>query len=579
MGLQSGANKCSATPQGSGFGNRGESLTQRRMSDFRDLKPVRTEADMFSLSEKGNVFFRLCNLTTLCLVGLLIGCQQPRPKQTESEKNKTVNKETAREPPPVKMERAQKPPAENKNATRAGAPPPRSGIPAPENMCGHTIAFAGWRTGLEENAERLLFFDPGDNALEVGSHIHRWNAEPGDSPVYFGRRRPTIVLDPAGAFTICGAVVMTPIGDAKAAEPVESIADTMPDLSQALGEAWPGLCGPTSAADIIYAVGSRRKSLLEDLSRGPSPQANEEASRLIVGLENKIDDRSLAFRMGLEGDGKGVTNTGMRLGLSAWLSDRDPGAWNVDLDWLDDQEKAPESLSRFFRRLEAASRSGGGVILCLWPGSEFADASTDEAEAAQQHAAAAAAAASGKNGKGGSGTTSAPFSREGQKGNVRSRKTESDGGQAANSDQAGVTGEEGGLPGTDGEPQASRTRPVTPEQQSPVTGIPADAEQQATSSDNASSKVFLGRKADPKTVERALQKGLQAIQRAERSKNKGDNAGAIRAAGDAISILRPYAAGNMKCRQALSEAAAIAVALDSAVPQHTPASHSATSFE
>ncbi|MFM8633922.1 MAG: hypothetical protein ACKOEX_03780, partial [Planctomycetia bacterium] len=171
-------------------------------------------------------------------------------------------------------------------------------MPAPDTICGHAIAFVGWRQDLEDDSERLFFFDPADNGLEIGRHENRWGADPAESPVYFGKRRPAVILEPAGAFTVCGAVTMIPRGDATTSEPVDSIADVMPDLSQVLGDKWPGLCGPTSAADVIYAIGSRRKALVDGLHRGPSREADAAAIQLIIGGAPAVDALSLAGRMG-----------------------------------------------------------------------------------------------------------------------------------------------------------------------------------------------------------------------------------------------------------------------------------------
>jgi hypothetical protein len=89
--------------------------------------------------------------------------------------------------------------------------------------------------------------------------------------------------------------------------------------------------------------------------------------------------------MGIAIGGAGATNEGMRAGLESWLADQEPGAWRVALDWLDDAEKTAAEQQVFFGRLAGAIDAGGGVILCMWPGSEFADAA-----AAQQAADRAA---------------------------------------------------------------------------------------------------------------------------------------------------------------------------------------------
>jgi hypothetical protein len=119
----------------------------------------------------------------------------------------------------------------------------------------------------------------------------------------------------------------------------------------------------------------RHDDVLDGFDRGPAEAANAGVVRLVVGGLEKIEPGSLAGRMDVGQAGVGVTNEGMRRGLASWLDKVDPEGWTVKLDWLDDAdgERPPEQQRKFFGRLAAAVEAGGGAILCLWPGSEFAD--------------------------------------------------------------------------------------------------------------------------------------------------------------------------------------------------------------
>jgi hypothetical protein len=220
----------------------------------------------------------------------------------------------------------------------------------------------------------LLVCDPGDNVLE--DVMHSWDAKPRGMPVHFGRQRPTIVLQPAGVFTVTGAVVVTPRSEA-VGKPwmAETLAPAMPDLSQDISEKWPGLCGPASAADVLFSMHDRHDDVLAGFHRGPAEAANAGVVRLVVGGLEKIEPGSLAGLMDVGQAGVGATNEGMRQGLASWLEKVDPEGWIVKLDWLDDAdgERPPERQREFFGRLAAAVEAGGGAVLCLWPGSEFAD--------------------------------------------------------------------------------------------------------------------------------------------------------------------------------------------------------------
>lgn len=270
---------------------------------------------------------------------------------------------------------------------RVPARPTPAGRPAPTAQCGHAVAFAGWRPDGSGARDSVLVCDPGDNVLEEMSHA--WDGKPRSVPVHFGRQRPTVVLQPAGAFTVTGAIVAVP-RSAAAGKPrmVETLARAIPDLSQDFSDRWPGLCGPTSAADVLFSMRDRDDDVLVGFDRGPGAAADAGVARLVAGGLDTIEPRSLAGRMGVGSDGVGATNEGMRSGLASWLEDLDPEGWTVSLEWFADADgdRPREQQREFFGRLAAAAEAGGGAILCLWPGSEFADQrveppSTPEAEA------------------------------------------------------------------------------------------------------------------------------------------------------------------------------------------------------
>ena len=226
-----------------------------------------------------------------------------------------------------------------------------------------------------------MLCDPGDNAIE-GRSLHGWAAKPRELPVYFGTRRPSIVLLPAGAFTVTGAVVVTATDSDKTAstQPEPATAAGMPDLSQDLNPAWIGLCGSTSGANILFYMGQQNPKVLGGFLRGPSNEADAGVVKLIVGSLECIHPDSLAGRMGTSEDGSGATNLGMRAGMESWLSANDEGRWSANLDWFNDQERSREQQREFFSRLAASVRGGGGAILCLWPGTEYSDSAVGEDE-------------------------------------------------------------------------------------------------------------------------------------------------------------------------------------------------------
>ena len=304
------------------------------------------------------------------------------PKQTTgAEKGEPESRTPTQTPTPQDPLPAATSPGPASQRSANPARPKPSGKPSPTTRSGHAVAFAGWKPSKDGSRDVVLLCDPGDNAVE-GRTLHGWDAKPREFPVYFGRRRPTIILLPAGAFTITGAVLVTAADTDTSAppqpEPVTAVG--MPDLSQDVNPAWIGLCGSTSGANILFYMGQQNPKVLRGFLRGPSNEADAGVVKLIVGDRERIQPDSLAGRMGTSEDGSGATNIGMRAGMESWLDEHDEGRWSASLDWFDDQERSREQQRVFFSRLAVAVRGGGGAILCLWPGTEYSDSAVGEDE-------------------------------------------------------------------------------------------------------------------------------------------------------------------------------------------------------
>lgn len=272
-------------------------------------------------------------------------------------------------------------PAQSANApARMPLRPAVKGRPAPSAVCGHAIAVAGWRGG-DATGDAILVCDPADNRV-AGGGGHDWQPHPRVLPIHYGRRRPSVVLLPSAPFTIMGAIV---VASRSAAKPRvdDATAEGMPDLTQHFDERDPGLCGPTSAADVLFAMAGRAPAVLPRAERGPSDRADAAVKTLVAGkaTAKTRDPASLAGRMGIAIGGAGATNQGIRDGFDAWLADVQPGVWQVSLDWFDDTEKPRSEQQAFFQRLAATIDGGGGAILCMWPGSEFVDGAVAESAA------------------------------------------------------------------------------------------------------------------------------------------------------------------------------------------------------
>ena len=302
-------------------------------------------------------------------------------KPTESETRERESRTPANNLKPRSVAQNSKSPDPAPQRSADPVRPKPTGKPSPTARSGHAVAFAGWKPSKDGSRDVVLLCDPGDNATE-GRSLHGWDAKPREIPVYFGRRRPSIVLLPAGAFTVTGAVVVTTTDSDKSAptQPEPVTAAGMPDLSQDLNPAWIGLCGSTSGANVLFYIGQHNPKVLRGFLRGPSNEADAGVVKLIVGNRERIHPDSLAGRMGTSEDGSGATNLGMRAGMESWLSSTDEGRWSANLEWFNDQERSREQQREFFSRLAASVRGGGGAILCLWPGTEYSDSAIGEDE-------------------------------------------------------------------------------------------------------------------------------------------------------------------------------------------------------
>jgi len=313
-------------------------------------------------------------VSTIAMLVVLSGCRPNAASRGPDDGGQNTPTEAAAEP----ADAAADPPAD----PAAASPLPRRPLPARparQAVCGHAVAFAGWRPAAEPSRDAMLLFDPGDNTLEKLGHV--WDARAREVPIHYGTRRPTVVLLPAGAFTVTGAVVIAPAGLEPGPIRLEpAVAVGMPDLTQNFDPRWPGLCGPTSAADTLYSMHARGRPVLDGFAVGAGPDGDSAVARLVAGGGNRIAPDSLAGRMGIGADGDGATNEGLRAGCLSWLEEAEPGAWQVELLWFDDEVRDADAQRAFVHHLASALDAGGGAILCLWPGSEFADGEIGEGQ-------------------------------------------------------------------------------------------------------------------------------------------------------------------------------------------------------
>jgi len=360
---------------------------------------------------KGRSLSRLCvRVAVLAVLAMSAasGCRQGDDKASSPAANaaaKSPSPSRSKSPPPQRRERPKHPAEARKPAARR--------LPAPNAECGHAVAFAGFSTTADgDSGGSLLYSDPGDNIL--AGVVHCWEVRPSASPVICGTRRPTIVLAAAGAFTVMGAAVISPLPAAESPEAIPAPDPWMPDLSQNVDGKPNALCGPTSAANIFYAIAGRRPQVLAGYQRGPAPESEDDVRRLLLGPKPGTPIGGLAAVMKMSGVAEGTTPKALVEGIESWLNDTDPGAWTSELNWLDDRPRPEQEQLRFFQTLAAGQRRGGGAVLLLWPGSEFADGSVADAEAAGEQAKRRPPGQprpAGRDGRGGSASESSDSSR------------------------------------------------------------------------------------------------------------------------------------------------------------------------
>lgn len=346
-------------------------------------------------SQSPQLTYRQSHVVSIALIAsssLFVPACAPKPPRQPQSEGESKPVQAADEQQPQRRPRSspgspeaarsaadEKDPSKAAPQTASPVRPKPSGKPSPEAQSGHAVAFAGWKPSKDGTRDVLMLCDPGDNAIE-GRTLHGWDAKPREFPVYFGRRRPTVVLLPAGTFTITGAVVVAAAGaDKSSSSSIEPVTATgMPDLSQDLNPSWIGLCGSTSGANVLFFMGQQNPRLVQGFPRGPSEEADAGVMKIVVGDRGRIQPDSLAGRMGTSEDGVGATNLGMRAGMESWLDEHDKGRWAATLDWFDDREKSRDQQRQFLSRLAASVRAGGGAILCLWPGTEYSDSAVSE---------------------------------------------------------------------------------------------------------------------------------------------------------------------------------------------------------
>ena len=384
-------------------------------------------------------------------------------------------------------------------------------LPSPAAECGHAIAFAGFSTTAEgDGSGSLLYCDPGDNVL--AGMGHRWEVRPSASPVICGTRRPTVVLAAAGAFTVMGAAVISPLPPAESPGAIQPPDPWMPDLSQNIDGKQNALCGPTSAADVFYAIAGRRPQVLAGYQRGPALESDEDVRRLLLGAQPGKPVACLAACMQMTEDTKGTTPKALVEGMESWLHDADPGGWTSTLQWLDDSVRAEQEQLRFFQTLAATQRRGGGAVLLLWPGSEFADGSVADAEATE----------------------------------AQTSRRPPNGASAEGSERNAADGPDSTRPNVDA------ARHASPDPRA-----------------NAGGRGFSGAAASPEEIAKAAKSARAALEAAKSAVNKGRWEQASEALKNAMEAAAPYASQSEQCLQILDEANELAERLNQSRPRTT----------
>lgn len=330
-------------------------------------------------------------------IAAVAGCEHAAPVG-----GSTTDRQAAAQQGEGQSGTAADPPTDPARRQAAAASPPHaiqpanSAIPSRRNPVGHAIALASIRSLNAEQQPQITVMDPADNETaerreaemerKFSSPHHNWLPIPHRLNVRWGRQRPAIDLRKERFFTIVGAVLIQPAA-AVARPTINASAPRMPDLSQNLRPEWPGLCAATAAADVLYQIGHRDPAIIAGYPFGPAPAADRNADRLIAGVSAApgqpkephplIEADSLAGRMGNE-NGHGATALGITTGLRSWLKDHAGDSWRTDLAFLDDApgNRSPVAQQAWFGQLGAAIASGGGCLLLLWEGADWADQPT-----------------------------------------------------------------------------------------------------------------------------------------------------------------------------------------------------------
>ena len=326
-------------------------------------------------------------------VTLTTGCSQPSHNHSTQNKQSTETK--SQTPTATTRNQPDTPSPLDKTEKSANSP----SAPSRTQPVGHAVAMAGLHLNQKQKDSVFLINDPGDNpsvtikpngvtnkTIPLSRGSHNWLSQPQECKISFGESRPAINLADSNPYTIVGAVVIRPNDAIVQPRPGAVKAHRMPDLSQDIRTDWPGLCAATSAADVLYYAGRRDARLLDDKVIGPAPNANLEADSLIAGQgveqgdnnpENSrlTEANSLAFMMNNK-EGNGSTAVDIAKGLREWIKVHATGDWRVDIDFLEvsADTNTLKAQSKHLQEWAGAIADGGGCIILLWPGTQWANA-------------------------------------------------------------------------------------------------------------------------------------------------------------------------------------------------------------
>lgn len=327
-----------------------------------------------------------------CLVGTL-GC---RESLREEKRHKDQTLKTSHN---SRSDAASESTSVGQSAENRSEQPGKHGNrPSRTRPVGHAVAMAGLLFGQRLPDGSLLVHDPADNKIglvadgddggdsETMRGTHAWLGASRECAVNFGKARPTIELADSRRYTIVGGVVLRPSDSLLRMGSKDIEAHRMPDLSQNIRPEWRGLCAAAAAADLIYYAGRRDQALLAGKTLGPGQDADKEADLLIAGAAVKrkghegqqpprAEKESLAFLMeNVGGDGASAVN--IAKGLRDWVGRYSTGNWRVDIEFFDEGGviQTPTVQFNHLQQWSAAVADGGGVVVLLWPGDQWADA-------------------------------------------------------------------------------------------------------------------------------------------------------------------------------------------------------------